>query len=193
MNTDQTYCMAAVAPVLDDVYDCWHRAMDTYQSYPAIAIAQHDDRAAANCVHAHMWIELQDAMAERSGVALLEVRGLQVMNVGDRVVCRFKKVDGRGNSVTHPSQQQEDFDRQLSIPDLPAAATRLTVGYQPDAAFSSIERVVVVCQMGKTILWSAQVTKAEAEAAWEDITPRRLGGTERVIAYKERKSGSTDE
>lgn len=192
MDTDQNRCMEALAPVLLKTFECWHRAMETYQSYPALALAQHDDRAAANNLHAHMWMELQGAFAEAAGVALLEVRGLHLMNVGDKVVCRFKKVDQGGNSVTHPSQQQEDFDRQLSIPGLPPAATRLTFGYQPDAAFSAIERVLVSCQMGKTILWCAQVNNVEAAAVWEDITPRRLDGTGRVIAYKDRKAGSRD-
>lgn len=192
MDLDQNRCMGALAPVLLETHECWHRAMQTYQSYPPIALAQHDDRAAASNLHAHMWVELQAAFAETSGVALLEVRGLHLMNVGDKVVCRFKKVDQGGNSVTHPSQQQEDFDRQLSIPGLPPAATRLTFGYQPDAAFSAIERVLVSCQMGKTILWCAQVNNVEATAVWEDIIPRRLDGTGRVIAYKERKTGSRD-
>jgi hypothetical protein len=192
MDTDQNRCMEALAPVLLGTYDCWHRAMETYQSYPSLALAQHDDRASASNLHAHMWMELQAAFAETSGVAFLEIRGLHLMNVGDKVICRFKKVDQGGNSVTHPSQQQKDFDRQLSIPGLPPAATRLTFGYQPDAAFSAIERVLVSCQMGKTILWCAQVNNVEAAAVWEDITPRRLEGTGRVIPYKERKTGSRD-
>jgi hypothetical protein len=193
MNTDQNRCMAALAPVLEHVHDCWHRAMETYQGYSPLVLAQHSDRAAASCVHDHMWMELQQALSEVRGAALLTVRGLQVLNVGDLVVARFKKVDARGHSVTHPSQQQEDFDRQLAIPDLPEAATRLTIGYQPDAAFSAIERVLVVCQMGKTILWCAQVTMVEAAATWEDITPQRLGGTEPFISYAKRKSGTTDD
>lgn len=191
MDTNQTRCMEALSPVLVEGYHCWHRAMETYQSYPALALAQHDDRTAASSLHAHMWMEMQAAFAETSGVALLEVRGLQLMNVSDRVVCRFKKVDERGHSVTHPSQQQEDFDRQLSIPGFPPAATRLTFGYKPDAAFSAVERVLVVCQMGKSILWCAQVNVIDAAAVWEDITPRRLDGTERVIPFKDRRSGSS--
>jgi hypothetical protein len=192
MDTNQDRCMGALAPVLLEAHDCWHRAMATYQTYPPLALAQHNDRAAASSVHSHMWMELQAAFADTSGVTLLDVRGLQLMNVGDKVVCRFKKVDRGGNSVTHPSQQQEDFDRQLSIPGLPPAATRLTLGYQPDAAFSAIERILVSCQMGKTILWCAQVNSVEAAAVWEDITPRRFEGTGRVISYKERKAGSRD-
>jgi hypothetical protein len=136
-----------------------------------------------------MWMELQAAFAETAGIALLEVRGLQLMNVGDKVVCRFKKVDGGGHSVSHPSQQQEDFDRQLSIPGLPAAATRLTFGYQPDAAFSAVERILVSCQMGRTIVWCSQINTIDTVAAWEDITPRRLDGTGEVVHFKNRNSG----
>jgi hypothetical protein len=101
-----------------------------------------------------------------------------------------KKVNEHGASRSNQSTAQaRNFDRQLSLPGVPPAATRLTFGYEPDPAFSRIERVIVSCPLGATILWAAQVVVLDsAHANWVDITPRRLEGTERVIRFRDRTS-----
>jgi hypothetical protein len=102
------------------------------------------------------------------------------LNYFDLALLRLKKVNGAGRSRNVLTKQQRDYDDQKPIPGLPPAAVRLVVGYQPDAAFSVIERVIVSRPLGKEILWSAQIVVADEAPAWFDVTPTRLAGTEAV-------------
>src|SRR3954471_10838806 len=111
---DQEACMSAIgAACLRRIHDCMVAGFTTYQSYPLYPKAQHDDRAAANCVYSHILTEVQGAFVIGSGAAVLDARGLKVLNIGDRVVGRFKKVDDEGRSRSYPTAQARKFDRQL--------------------------------------------------------------------------------
>jgi hypothetical protein len=76
----------------------------------------------------------------------------------------------------------------LSLPNLPPEAIRLTSGYEPDAAFMSIQRVIVSRPFGKSMRWAAQVNMAGDAATWQDITPVRLPGTSH-FDYRKRETG----
>ncbi len=78
----------------------------------------------------------------RDGYRVQRLRGLALLNYRDVIVWRFKKVDGSGRHQNYQTKQQRDFDDQLILPGIPEAATRLTSGYQPDAAAEGIERVL---------------------------------------------------
>src|SRR5262249_14108699 len=106
----------------------------------------------------------------------------------DETVWRFKKVDATGRHENVQTFQQRAFDDQLELPGLPAEATRLTSGYQPDVSGETIERVIIARPIGRSMLWSSQVNVVHGAAAWEDITPRRLPGTTR-IDLKGRRGG----
>lgn len=181
LNLDR--CMRALDPFLRRIADCVERGFAKYQTYPECR-AEHDDRAAANCVHAHILTEVSTEFIDTPGAAVLNARGLRVLNIGDRIVGRFKKVNEEGRSRSYPTHQAINFDRQLPLPIIPSAATRVTFGYEPDLAFSKISRIVVSCPMGETILWCAQICPNETGGAtWQDITPRRFPGTERFRRY----------
>jgi hypothetical protein len=180
---DQQTCMDVLGPHLAVLHDRIQSAFEKYLGYPAPLKADHDDRAAASCVHAHIITGVHDAVADIPGLALIDARGLKVLNVRDRIVARFKKVDASGRSRSYPTRQARRFDRQLGLPNLPPAATRLTIGYEPDPAFSAVARVIVSCPLGSTILWCSQIVMETSEATWIDITPRRIEGTEPFRRY----------
>jgi|SRR5882724_3090094 len=182
---DQEKCMSALSPHLAPVHGAMHRGFDRYlKDYLSEIKAEHSDRAVTSNVHSHMLAEMAQAFEGVSGAALLDVRGLKVLNLDDRIVGRFKKVDDQGRSRSYPTKQAKAFDLQLPLPGVPAAATRVTFGYEPDAAFSAIERIVVACPYGDGIPWCAQVNVVDSVASWIDITPQRLTGTTRFQMKK---------
>ena len=128
---------------------------------PALVRAAHDKSAAAKNVHRHLLAEVTSACDQISGVSVIDARGLNVLNIYDKAVLRFKKMDEGGRSSSYPTPQNWRFDRQVSLPFIPAAATHLTFGYEPDLAFSSILRVLVACSLGSSVLWCAQVNEEE--------------------------------
>ena len=90
-------------------------------------------------------------------------------------VVRAKKVDENGRHQNATTKQQRAFDAQLPLDGIPPAATRVIVGYQPDEAFSAVERVTVRRPRGR---WVSQIVdvdgSAEQPQRWIDITPPDL-------------------
>lgn len=171
IDPDQFAIMTVLEPYLARMYPCFPAALTVYNDVPAHIRAEHDDRAAASAVWCHIWSGLQREFAEESGFHFLETRNLHVLNIRDEVVIRAKKVDANGRHRNADTEQQRAFDAQEELPGLPAAAARLVVGYQPDAAFSEVERVTVRRPLGS---WVSQIIETEAECSWVDITPIEL-------------------
>jgi hypothetical protein len=181
MDQDQEDCMGRIEPLFRPLHDALHHGMAFYQAnYSAEAIAQQRDRTAANCVYDHGFHRIKEVLGEESGCHFLSMRGLEVLNYFDLAVLRFKKVNGAGRWRNYGTPPQHDFDYQLPLPGLPKEAVRLVIGYEPDAAFTSVERIIVSRPLGKTIRWTAQIVVIEETASWTDITTARIAGTERV-------------
>lgn len=191
-DLDQASCLTFLEPSIERLHRSMFAAFARYLETPPHIIAEHDERAAASSVHSHIVHEITREFAEVDGASLLDVRGLKVLNLSDRVVFRFKKVTEDGRHRNHPSDQQKRFDQQLSLPGLPPAATRLTLGYEPDPAFSEIVRVTIGCPLGhgSAPLWLAQINVIDDAYSWEDITPLRIPGTERYERFRDDDAAS---
>lgn len=184
-DLDLSANMAVLEPYLPVLIGSVRRGFATYQElYPERVKAAHDNAAAAKNVHRHVLEEITIAVEGLGGLSMVNARGLMVLNVHDRALLRFKKMDEEGNSASYPTEQARNFDRQLPLPNLPAAATRLTFGYEPDLAFSAIVRVLAACPLGPRTHWCVQINEEDAGvASWVDITPRRIPGTEPFRHY----------
>ena len=183
MDDEQERELLEAEPLLRDFYEGWHAAAAMYATYPKAAVAEHDDTTAAGCVRCHMFHEVQRRFYERPehpGCAVKDVRRLKVLVHKDTQVWRFKKLDRAGRHSNYPTQQQEDWDDQLTLPDLPENATRLTSGYMLDASGEVLERVVVSRVLGRRVLWVAQTTIVDGALEVRDLTPSRIPGTEPV-------------
>ncbi|HWA89215.1 MAG TPA: hypothetical protein VG889_04225 [Rhizomicrobium sp.] len=180
MSDDQERCMTMAAPLLGDFYDLWHHAFKQYSSYPPEFSAEHDSTTAANCIRSHAWTEVVRRFDGRKGFKLLRLARLNLLLVRDETVWRFKLVDGAGRHSNYQTEQQRNFDDQLPLPGLPDEAVRLTSGYQPDDLGQQIDRIIIARPIGRQIEWAAQVNMSGGTASWEDITPDRLPGMERV-------------
>ncbi len=191
-SLDQSTCMEFLAPHLDDLRASVIGAFNRYHETPAHILAEHDERAATSGVHSHIVHEIARAFSDVAGASVLNVQGLKVLNLHDRVVLRFKKVSETGRHKNHVSRQQIRFDRQLTLPGLPPAATKLTLGYETDPAFAEIVRVTVGCPLGHGTapLWLAQINHIEAAPAWEDITPARFPDTGRYERFRDDDAAS---
>ncbi len=181
MSADQDDCMSCIEPLFKVLHDSLYDGMAFYLSrYTKKVLAQHRDRTSANCVYDHAFHNLREHLEGKPGCHFLNRRGLEVLNYFDLALLRLKKVNGAGRARNLLTKQQRDYDDQKPIPGLPDAAVRLVVGYQPDPAFSAVERVIVSRPLGKTIRWTAQIVVLDDAPKWFDITPARLAGTEAV-------------
>ena len=171
VDPDQLEIMGLLEPYLSRMYSIFPAALSLYNDYPALMRADHDDRAATSSVWCHAWSGLQREFGSEPGFHFIKVRGLHLCNISDRVVIRLKKVDANGRHRNSDTAQQRAFDAQEELPDLPPAAARLVLGYQPDVAFSEVERVIVRRPQGA---WVSQILEVDSAFGWVDITPVEL-------------------
>jgi hypothetical protein len=171
--------MSRIQPLFGVLHDALCDGMSFYlKNYSAEIVAEHRDRTAANCVYDHSFHLMRSKLDGSPGCHFLSIRGLELLNYLDLAVLRLKKVNGAGRARNYRTQQQRDYDDQRPLPELPPAAVRLIVGYQPDPAFTTVERVIVSRPLGKTILWTSQIVISDDAPTWVDITPARFAGTE---------------
>ena len=182
LEAEQIEAMNVLRPLLVPLHAGWHSSHGIYRDYLPQHAADHDDSTAASCVRSHMWAHVQNQIAGRPGVNLLEVRGLKLINYLDRYVLRLKQVDRNGMHANYPTDQQNDFDEGRILPGIPPAALRLTSGYQLSPGADAVDRVLIARVYGRSVLWLSQINVVAAQAEWVDITPFRFAETGRVQA-----------
>ena len=172
INADQQRIMGLLEPYLDRMFPIFEAAVNLYNTEVSPkARAEHDIRAITNSIICHAWAGFQREFSDEPGFHFLETRGLKVLNIKDEIVARFKKVDANGRHKNADTAQQRAFDKQQTLPDIPPAASRIVMGYQPDEAFSTVERVIVRRPLGT---WVSQIIETTDIGSWVDITPLEL-------------------
>ena len=168
----QDQVMADLEPHFPRIYSIFIDSLGVYRDeYPSGVRVEHSDRTAATAVYDHILAGFRREFMDEAGFIFLNVGGLIVLNIRDTIVARFKKVNEEGVHRNYKTKQQKDFDRQADIPGLPPSATRIVLGYQPDAAMSVVERVTIRDPYNN---WVAQIVESDAEYIWVDITPLKL-------------------
>lgn len=171
-EAQQATAMAVLEPHFATLTDIYQSAVNLYNDGTSARIrAEHDSRAALNSIYSLVWKGYEREFGETSGLHLLNMRGLKVLNIADKVVVRAKRVDANGLHVNNRTEQQRLFDKQLPLEGLPPEAVRLVIGYELDPAYSTVDRVIVRQTMGA---WVSQIVAADEAYHWEDITPVRL-------------------
>ncbi len=176
----QADAMDALDPLFDDLDAICRDAQKLYRSYPPNILIEHDRRAEANCIYAHMVAAADRRLTGRDGVISLDIRGLKVWVMGAVAAFRFKKMDEDGRSRNYPTKQAQDYDRQKQLPGLPAPPLNLVAGYLLDASGTSVVRVQVARPFGrKTIDWCAAIVPAVdrvvGQPRWVDVTRQARG------------------
>lgn len=168
----QEKVMGVLDPHFATLTQIYADAVDLYNNETSPRIrAEHTSRAALNSIYALVWKGYQREFGELPGHHLFDVRGLNVLNIADKVVARAKRVDANGRHTNNRTKQQKDFDRQIPLAGLPAEAVRVVIGYELDPAYSTVERVIVRHTMGD---WVSQIVSVDEAYHWENITPVRL-------------------
>jgi hypothetical protein len=184
MFEDERKMMALVEFLADDFDAICRYSHSTYRGYAPEVLLEHDPRAAAACMYAHMAADAERRfIAHFPRVQLIDPRplgGLKVWRVGDLgadALIRFKKHDEDGDSRNYPTRQAKLYDRGATLPGLPPEAARLSVGYLLDATSTVFVRTQIARPLGKKVDWCAAIVPREDRApgakAWIDVTRER--------------------
>lgn len=169
--------MGEIDSLLEDFDEVCRYGFRVYRGYDPAILVEHDPRAAAACIYAHMAAEAERRFTDRPDIKPVDSRplgGLKVWRVGQAALIRFKKHDEDGRSRNYPTKQAKAYDRGQPLPGLPQPATRLSVGYWLDPTGTEFIRTQVARPVGKMIDWCAAIIPAqerrEGEPRWIDVT-----------------------
>lgn len=110
-------------------------------------------RGQANAVHEFMAEEARRRLGALDGVHIDESTDNRfLINVRNRLLLRFKKLDKKLRTSNYPTQTALDFDAQREIDGLPECA-RLTIGYQLDRMRRNILGTYVVFGVSREPEW----------------------------------------
>src|SRR5271163_4246682 len=97
--------MGLIANLIDDIDQVPRIGFGKYRAYPPEILIEHDPRAGANCIYAHMVAEADRRWLDRQGIVMTDIRGLKVWLIEDKAVLRWKRMDADGRSRNYPTKQ----------------------------------------------------------------------------------------
>ena len=110
-------------------------------------------RARASLIYDRAVHHAKRLFAEIPEVACVQRRGFLTALIGEKVEIRFKKLDKNRKSRNIPTQFQTLYGLQYPLFGEKDTATRLTAGYQLDTLQTCITATMIVCQVGKEVLY----------------------------------------
>jgi hypothetical protein len=104
--------------------------------------------------------EARQRFGDHKVIKILE-KNRFLLNIGSRVLVQFKKVGQELLTSNYATQTALAFDAQRTLPGLPDVS-RITIGYQPDIAWSEITSVVVLLRLRRNVVWNYELEQAVA-------------------------------
>jgi hypothetical protein len=123
-------------------------------------------RARATFINDQIVCRARDLFGEEKGVKMHEAYGFLCLNVADRAIIHFKKLDEEGRPRSYPTEQQ----KRLIMQELPMPGclepTWLSVGYQLKfpASGDQIEQILVSCCLADKVKWTIPLYNAADES-----------------------------
>lgn len=96
-----------------------------------------------------------------------EVFGLFIDN---KLFIRFKKINPDFSTSNIPTKQTIDFINQQQISGFPDKPTFLFAGYMPDASWSILTNIYLLCKEGERIIWLKDLNDIRIEQRFLDFT-----------------------
>jgi hypothetical protein len=80
------------------------------------------------------------------------------IKICDKLLIRFKKINDDFSTSNIQTLQTIQYANQLEIEGFPENPTLLYAGYMPDATWTSIKNIYLMCKHGDNLLWQIDLT-----------------------------------
>lgn len=106
---------------------------------------------------------VRKAFDGKEGVSIIEKGRLFLLNIGGKILLRFKKMNERMLASNVPTKQALDFSRQqLSFKGFLTPITNMNVGYIPNDVWTYPEKVIIACPNDMSSNhWHMDITEEE--------------------------------
>lgn len=154
MAINQIEAERILTPYKDILSKCVFNACSDYFSLLAYVPHPIKSRTIATLIYDFIEAHAKKELDGLDGVQLLSIDGLFMAVLHDKVVLRFKKLNGNKMPSNIPTKQTLDYmNQQLDLPNMPLHAS-LIVGYELDRLKTKLQEVTITCPNGDKNLWS---------------------------------------
>src|SRR3989304_5508498 len=145
---------------------CIQAAIANYQAEIRRFAYRHTKRSQASLVHDYMVDAIRAEFQDEPGITFSTRRNLFTVDFFHRYLIKLKKHDRYLRTSNIPTQLVLDWldQKQLELPDMPDATTKLHLGYQPGLTLAT-SKVWLTCPDGSTpdCRWEGGVGGGETE------------------------------
>lgn len=153
---------SVLSPYESDFSWCVTQAWQRWQTEHAPRVPLAFPRGRANMMYELMIDEARKRFEGAKGLVFFEQYGRLLLNVRDRVLIRFKKLDDTLRTHNYPTLFSLQFDAQADLPGMVSKLPRITVGYRLNYLQTDIENPLVVFSVGKRTKWFYELEKPAA-------------------------------
>lgn len=125
----------------------------------------HTSRTRANIIHDHIVFNARKIFDGIEGICLHDINGLFLVEIQEKVLLRFKKLDEEKRCHNIQTQQTVDFFGQMELPYMPPHAIRLIAGYELNSLQTEIKAISITCPNGSNNAWYFEVESPVIESA----------------------------
>lgn len=143
---------------IDTVRECIENGFERYFKLSPEARVDFTARSRASIINDFIRAEAKKRFYEASNIQLYQIRGLFLVDFGD-IQLRFKKLNEQLHPQNISTNQTLIFMGQGILPGIPMA-TKVVAGYQPDASFSAIKYIGILCFTGSRYQWKIDLNRA---------------------------------
>jgi len=155
---------------------CIQAAIANYQAEIGRFAYRHTKRSQASLVHDYMVDAIRAEFQDEPGITFSTRRNLFTVDFFHRYLIKLKKHDRYLRTSNIPTQLVLDWldQKQLELPDMPDATTKLHLGYQPGLTLAT-SKVWLTCPDGSTLDWKWELASEEPmELPMPDVGPQPL-------------------
>jgi hypothetical protein len=151
--------------------------------YPNFAV--HTARTRANALYDLM---VQQARIEFRGIrgsVIIDTRdGVTLLEIDEKVLIRFKKLDDDSLPRNFPTERAKDYDMGEELPGIPSSPQRLSLGYRLNRLQTEVKDVLISNSLGGRLLYDIILEEPKEGIA---IVPQSPSAPDSGAATKRRR------
>ncbi len=147
----------------------------------------------AGIIHDRTVSRVEEAFENHPKAKTFVINGLFLLKIEEQYLIRFKKLNSSLRPSNIPTQQQFDFESQMSLPGIPGTLIKLTAGYVPNQFWTKIDSAHLVCHQNEVLLWEHElilavpdsvITFPDQKTQEQDTPVKRIKKDEAAIIKK---------
>jgi hypothetical protein len=154
LKLSRSQVIEIIDPHMERLFNIGAIPLERWKSdeYPNRAL--HIPRTRANVLYDLMVIQARIEFRGIRGAVMIDTRdGVTLLEIDQKILLRFKKLDDDSLPSNYPTVRARDYDMGEDLPGIPSSPQRLTLGYRLNQLQTEIKDVLISNSMGGRLLY----------------------------------------